>query len=81
MELRELVQESIAQMELLSKKNKKTNSSDEREFLKSLKERFDLLFFALNSEAIENLEDKLNITTDFLKESSKIIEKRLQELV
>ncbi len=81
MELSELVKESIAQIELLAKKDKKKQISDEKEFLNSLKERFDLLLVALESEAIVNLEDKLELTIDFLKESSKVISKRLEKLV
>ncbi len=83
MELSELVKESISQMELLVKKDKKIqkSQSDEKKFLNSLKERFDLLLVALESKSIVNYEDKLELTIDFLKESSKIISKRLEKLV
>ncbi len=83
MELSELVKESISQMELLVKKDKKIqkSQSDEEKFLNSLKERFDLLLVALESKSIVNYEDKLELTIDFLKESSKIISKRLEKLV
>ncbi len=83
MELSELVKESISQMELLVKKDKKIqkSQSDEKKFLNSLKERFDLLLVALESKSIVNYEDKLELTIDFLKESSKVISKRLEKLV
>ena len=83
MELSELVKESISQMELLVKKDKKIqkSQSDEEKFLNSLKERFDLLLVALESKSIVNYEDKLELTIDFLKESSKVISKRLEKLV
>jgi len=82
-ELSELVKESISQMELLVKKDKKIqkSQSDEKKFLNSLKERFDLLLVALESKSIVNYEDKLELTIDFLKESSKVISKRLEKLV
>ncbi len=78
MEIEELVQETIEQMQRVSKKN---NVSDEKEFLEFIKSRSEVLFIGLKSEGLENSEDKLNLTIEFLEFLYENVNKRLNKLV
>jgi len=82
MEIEELVQETIEQMQRVSKKNSNnSNTSDEKEFLEFIKSRSEVLFMGLKSEGLENSEDKLNLTIEFLEFLQEITKKRLEKLV
>ena len=79
MEIEDLVQETIEQMKRLSKKDK--NISDEKEFLEFIKSRSEVLFMGLKSDGVENLEDKLDLTIEFLEFLHENVNKRLNKLV
>jgi len=83
MEIKDLIQDTIAQMERLSKNkiSNTSNSSDEKEFLEFISSRVELFLQGLKSEALENSEDKLEIVLEFLEFLSQTTNKRLEKIV
>jgi len=82
MEIKELVQETIAQMERFSKKeSSQKSSSDEREFLEFILERAETLFLGLQNPSVVKMEDKLDLTLEFLEFLKDISKKRLDNIV
>ena len=55
-------------------------NSDEKEFLLQSKERFEVLFDGLNSEANQKVEAKLNLVTNFLQFYISKIDERLDNI-
>ncbi len=84
MDISEIVQNTIAELDEFkttskNEKDSKTFYKKDIDFIKDLKERIDVLFIGLQSEGIKNIEDKLEITLEYLKSLSKELEKRLKE--
>ena len=72
MELKELIQNTVAELDEVIKKQKDKQEEDacvtkgEKEFLEFIKSRIEVLFLGLQAKDIENIEDKLEITLKFL---------------
>jgi len=82
MEMKDLIQETIAQMERFSKKESlQKSSSDEKEFLEFVLERADTLFLGLQNPSVVKVEDKLELTLEFLEFLVETSKKRLEEIV
>ncbi len=84
MEIKELVQDTIAQMERLSKTKLEIDASsanDEKEFLQMIRDRLNIFFIGLQSEGVVNVEEKLDMTVEFLSFLKDKTDERLKKLV
>jgi len=85
MELRELIQSTVAELDELVTKEKQEvkitqESSDEKEFLEFIKSRTEVLFLGLQAKEVACVEDKLEITLKYLEFLLATVDERLAKL-
>jgi len=85
MELRELIRSTVAELDEIVKQEKseileKKSLSDEKEFLEFVKSRTEVLFLALQTKEIVNIEEKLEITLKYLEFLLATVDERLERL-
>ena len=85
MELRELIKSTVAEFDEIVQREKKEVeskkvSTDEKEFLKFIKSRTEVLFLGLKTKEVVNIEDKLEITLKYLEFLLATVDERLSKI-